>query len=73
MDRRRGAPGERRGEVTPPYGCNTGSAQQRADVGIGPYGWLQRVAEIIQAGILAEAIGPYGWLQRVAATSRAAL
>ena len=23
--------------VTPPYGCNTGSAQQRADVGIGPY------------------------------------
>ena len=28
----------RRGEVTPPYGCNTGSAKQRADVGIGPYG-----------------------------------
>ena len=24
--------------VTPPYGCNTGDAQQRADVGIGPYG-----------------------------------
>ena len=23
--------------VTPPYGCNTGSAKQRADVGIGPY------------------------------------
>ena len=28
----------RRGEVTPPYGCNAGGAQQRADVGIGPYG-----------------------------------
>ena len=28
----------RRGEVTPPYGRNTGSAKQRADVGIGPYG-----------------------------------
>ena len=27
----------RRGVVTPPYGCNTGSAKQRADVGIGPY------------------------------------
>ena len=37
VDRRRGAPGGRRGEVTPPYGCNAGSAQQRADVGIGPY------------------------------------
>ena len=24
--------------VTPPYGCNAGGAQQRADVGIGPYG-----------------------------------
>ena len=23
--------------VTPPYGCVTGGAQQRADVGIGPY------------------------------------
>ena len=31
-------PGGRRGEVTPPYGCNTGGAQQRADVVIGPYG-----------------------------------
>ena len=30
--------GGRRGEVTPPYGCNTGDAQRRADVGIGPYG-----------------------------------
>ena len=29
--------------VTPPYGCNTGSAQQRADVGIGPYA-LRRTA-----------------------------
>ena len=27
----------RRGVVTPPYGCNTGDAKQRADVGIGPY------------------------------------
>ena len=27
----------RRGEVTPPYGCNTGSAKQRADV---PKAWL---------------------------------
>ena len=27
----------RRGEVTPPYGCNTGGAQQRADV---PKAWL---------------------------------
>ena len=35
---RRGAPRERRGEVTPPYGSNAGGAQQRADVvGIGPY------------------------------------
>ena len=25
-------------KVTPPYGCNAGGAQQRADVGIGPYG-----------------------------------
>ena len=24
-------------KVTPPYGCNAGGAQQRADVGIGPY------------------------------------
>ena len=30
--------GLRRGEVTPPYGSNTGGAKQRADVGIGPYG-----------------------------------
>ena len=30
--------------VTPPYGSNAGGAQRRADVGIGPYGWLQRVA-----------------------------
>ena len=29
--------------VTPPYGCVTGSAQQRADVGIGPYA-LRRTA-----------------------------
>ena len=29
---------ERRGAVTPPYGCNTGGAQRRADVVIGPYG-----------------------------------
>ena len=35
---RLGAPGERRGEVTPPYGCTAGGAQQRADVVIGPYG-----------------------------------
>ena len=28
----------RRGEVTPPYGCNAGGAKQRADVGIGSYG-----------------------------------
>ena len=35
---RLGAPGERRGEVTPPYGCTAGGAKQRADVGIGPYG-----------------------------------
>ena len=35
---RRGAPRERRGEVTPPYGSATGGVQQRADVGIGPYG-----------------------------------
>ena len=34
---RLGAPGERRGEVTPPYGSATGGVQQRADVGIGPY------------------------------------
>ena len=27
----------RRGVVTPPYGCATGDAKQRADVGIGPY------------------------------------
>ena len=32
-----GAKRVRRGVVTPPYGCNTGSAKQRADVGIGPY------------------------------------
>ena len=30
--------GLRRGVVTPPYGSATGDAQQRADVGIGPYG-----------------------------------
>ena len=30
--------GLRRGVVTQPYGCNTGGAQRRADVGIGPYG-----------------------------------
>ena len=33
---RLGAPGERRGEVTPPYGCNAGGAKQRADV---PRAW----------------------------------
>ena len=33
---RRVCPG-RRGVVTPPYGSNTGGAQRRADVGIGPY------------------------------------
>ena len=32
----------RRGVVTPPYGCNTGSAKQQADVGIGPYGRSER-------------------------------
>ena len=34
-----GGPGvaRRRGEVTPPYGCNTGGAKQRADV---PRAWL---------------------------------
>ena len=37
VDRQRGAPGERRGEVTPPYGCVTGGVRQRADMGIGPY------------------------------------
>ena len=33
-----GAGLRRRGEVTPPYGSNTGGAKQRADVGLGPYG-----------------------------------
>ena len=33
-----GAGLRRRGEVTPPYGSNTGGAKERADVGIGPYG-----------------------------------
>ena len=28
---------ERRGVVTPPYGCNDGGAKRRANVGIGPY------------------------------------
>ena len=32
----------RRGVVTPPYGCKTGSAKQQADVGIGPYGRSER-------------------------------
>ena len=35
--------GVRAAEVVGPYGRSTKS-QQRADVGIGPYGWLQRVA-----------------------------
>ena len=35
--------GLRRGVVTPPYGCVTGSTQQRADVGIGPYGETGRL------------------------------
>ena len=37
--------------VTPPYGCNAGSAQQRADVGIGPDGWLQRIAATSRAAL----------------------
>ena len=41
----------RRGEVTPPYGSNAGGAQRRADVGIGPYGWLQRVAATSRAAL----------------------
>ena len=36
--------------VTPPYGCVTGSAQQRADVGIGPYGCVTGGAQQHQAG-----------------------
>ena len=36
--RKTGADQWRRGVVTPPYGSYAGSAQQRADAGIGPYG-----------------------------------
>ena len=36
VDRRRGAPGERRGVVTPPYGCNTGDAKHTGRCGHRP-------------------------------------
>ena len=49
--------GGRRGEVTPPYGSTTGGAQQRADVGIGPYALRGR-------GRHAEVVVPYGGKSR---------
>ena len=43
--------GERRGVVTPPYGSNAGSAQQRADVGIGPYEMKREAAATAGAAL----------------------
>ena len=77
-----GGPGvaRRRGEVTPPYGCNTGGARRRADV---PRAWLPPTkfrAEIWgvshghrplrpagDEGRHAGVVVPYGWLWRAAA------
>ena len=51
--------------VTPPYGCNTGSAQQRADVGIGPYGETGRFPQppgpAAHSGAAAPAVARNGW------------
>ena len=69
---------QRRGEVTLPYGCNAGGAQQRADV---PKAWLPPAkfrAEIWGVshrhraptpcgGRHAGVVVPYGWLRRAAA------
>ena len=71
---------QRRGEVTLPYGCNAGGAQQRADV---PKAWLPPAkfrAEIWgvshrhrplrpagDEGRHAGVVVPYGWLRRAAA------
>ena len=53
MDRRRGV-------VTPPYGCNTGDAKQRADVGIGPYGKERKPHQPPGPAAHSGAFGPAG-------------
>ena len=76
----------RRGVVTPPYGCNAGGAQRRADV---PKAWLPptkfraeiwgvshrhrplRPAGDEGRGTARRVVVPYGWLRRVAAIARA--
>ena len=73
-------------KVTPPYGCNAGSVQQRADV---PKAWLPptkfraeiwgvshrhrplRPAGDEGRGSARRVVVPYGWLRRVAAIARA--
>ena len=58
----------RRGEVTPPYGCNTGSAKQRADVGIGPYGKERKPHQppgpAAHSGAFAARVRRNGWESR---------
>ena len=57
-----GGPGvdRRRGEVTPPYGCNAGGAQQRADVGSGPYGETGKLPRPPGPAAHSEASAPAG-------------
>ena len=72
----------RRGEVTPPYGCNTGGAKQRTDVpkarpppakfraeiwGVSHGHRPLRPAGARDGGRHAGVVVPYGWLRRAAA------
>ena len=54
----------RRGVVTPPYGCITGSAQQWADV---PKAWHRPLRPAGGRGTARRVVVPYGWLRRAAA------
>ena len=47
----------RRGEVTPPYGCNAGGAKQRADV---PKAWLPPTKFRAEIWGVGQVVGPYG-------------
>ena len=47
-----------------PYGCSTGSAQQRADV---PEGWPPPLRPAGGRGTARRVVVPYGWLRRAAA------
>ena len=52
---------ERRGVVTPPYGCNDGGAKRRANVGIGPYGKPDQPPKPAGAQRSVRARGREGW------------